>query len=109
MIQITPHMRIFLLVEPADFRKGIDGFARVCNSILKEDPFSGHLFVFRNKSGNSIKILIYDGKQFEVLSTKLGKDQYLWVQILATFFFLWVLKPGSALNVLLSVLPREPQ
>jgi len=51
MIQITPHMRIFLAVDPADFRKGIDGFARVCKSVLKEDPFSGHVFVFRNRSG----------------------------------------------------------
>ena len=49
MIQITPHMRILLAVEPVDFRKGIDGLAGVCKNILDEDPFAGYLFIFANK------------------------------------------------------------
>jgi len=40
MIQVTPQMRILLAVEPADFRKGIDGLAAVCRQVLKKDPFS---------------------------------------------------------------------
>lgn len=48
MIQVTPHMRVLVAVEPADFRKGIDGLARVCREVLRKDPFSGLLFVFRN-------------------------------------------------------------
>ncbi len=39
MIQITPHMRILLAIEPADFRKGIDGLAGVCKRVLEADPF----------------------------------------------------------------------
>ena len=38
MIQITPQMRIFLAIEPADFRKGIDGLAQVCRQVLEQDP-----------------------------------------------------------------------
>ncbi len=57
MIQITPHMKIFLAVEPVDFRKGIDGMAALCRTVLKADPFSGYLFVFLNRSKTSIKIL----------------------------------------------------
>jgi len=49
MIQITPHMRIFLATEPVDFRKGIDGLVSVCRKVLNEDPFSGGMFIFRNK------------------------------------------------------------
>ena len=60
MISVSPHMRILLLKEPVDFRKGIDGLARICRKILSEDPFSGHMFLFRNKRGTSIKILVYD-------------------------------------------------
>ena len=41
MIQITPHMRIFVAVEPADFRAGIDALAAVCRKRLQADPFSG--------------------------------------------------------------------
>ena len=45
MIQIAPQMRIMQAVTPADFRKGIDGLAAVCRKILKQDPFSGYIFV----------------------------------------------------------------
>ena len=39
MIQVTPQMRILLAVQPADFRKGIDGLAQVCRQVLQKDPF----------------------------------------------------------------------
>ena len=60
MIQVTPQMEIWMAVEAVDFRRGIDGLARVCREVLKADPFSGHLFVFRNKRGTSIKVISYD-------------------------------------------------
>jgi len=46
MIQVTPQMRILLAVEPADFRKGIDGLAAVCQQVLKKDPFFRLCFHF---------------------------------------------------------------
>jgi transposase len=60
MIQVSTQLRILVAVEPADFRCGIDGLARVCKEHLKENPFSGALYVFRNRRGTSIKILAYD-------------------------------------------------
>lgn len=60
MIQLTPHMRILVAVEPADFRKGIDGLAKVCREQLRKDPFKGILFVFRNRRATAIKIIVYD-------------------------------------------------
>ena len=62
MIQITPQMRIVVAVDAVDFRRGIDGLARLCKEVIKADPFSGWLFVFRSRSGKSIKILVYDGQ-----------------------------------------------
>jgi len=56
MIQLTPQMRILVAVEPADFRKGIDGLARVCKDVLQHDPFSGWVFVFRNRRAKAIKM-----------------------------------------------------
>ena len=41
MIQVTPQMEIWMAVEAVDFRRGIDGLARVCREVLKADPFSG--------------------------------------------------------------------
>jgi transposase len=49
VIQVTPQMRILVAVDPVDFRKGIDGLARVCRERLAEDPFRGTLFLFRNR------------------------------------------------------------
>ena len=60
MIQIAPQMKILLAVEPVDFRKGIDGLARICKTVIKSDPFSGYLFVFLNRGKTSMKILSYD-------------------------------------------------
>jgi len=68
MIQVTPQMRIRVAVEPADFRKGIDGLASLCRGALCSDPFSGCVFVFCNKSRKAIKILVYDGQGFLVMS-----------------------------------------
>jgi len=41
MIQITPQMRVVVAVEPVDFRKGIDGLARLCQEVLQHDPLRG--------------------------------------------------------------------
>jgi transposase len=76
MIQITPQMRILLAVEPQDFRKGIDGLCRVCREALKADPFSGTLFVFRNKRATSIKALCYDGQGFWHCQKRLSQGRF---------------------------------
>ena len=55
MIQITPQMRVMVAIEPADFRKGIDGLAQVCKDVLRHDPFSGWVFVFRNRPATALK------------------------------------------------------
>ena len=73
MIQLTPQMRILVAVEPADFRCGIDGLARLCRSRLGEDPFSGAVFVFRNRKGTAIKSLVYDGQGYWLLYKRLSK------------------------------------
>jgi len=71
MIQVTPHMRVLVAVEPADFRKGIDGLARVC-------PFSGLLFVFRNRRSTAIKVLCYDGQGFWLCQKRMSKSRFRW-------------------------------
>lgn len=78
MIQITPQMRIVLMIEPADFRKGIDSLCGVCRRVLREDPFSGHVFVFRNRSKTAIKMLVYDGQGFWLFQKRLSKGKFQW-------------------------------
>ena len=78
MIQVTPQMRIRVAVEPADFRKGIDGLASLCRGALSSDPFSGCVFVFCNKSRKAIKILVYDGQGFWLCQKRLSKGRFPW-------------------------------
>lgn len=78
MIQVTPQMRILVAVAPADFRKGIDGLARVCREELRKDPFSGCVFVFRNRSAKAIKILIYDGQGFWLCQKRMSRGRFRW-------------------------------
>jgi len=70
MISVTPQMRVLVAVEPADFRCGIDGLARRCREALAGDPFSGALFVFRNRNRKAIKIQLVD----KVVEQALGGD-----------------------------------
>jgi transposase len=76
MIQITPQMRILVAVEPVDFRRGIDGMARLCREALASDPFSGTAYVFRSKSGKAIKILVYDGQGFWLCHKRLSQGRF---------------------------------
>ena len=69
-------MKILLAVEPVDFRRGIDGLKRLCESVLKADPFSGGLFVFRNRKGTSIKILSYDSQGFYLFYKRLSAGRF---------------------------------
>lgn len=76
MIQITPQMRILVGVEPVDFRRGIDGLARACREVLGADPFSGGLFVFRNRRGTAVKILVYDTQGFWLCHKRLSRGRF---------------------------------
>jgi len=78
MIQLTPHMRILVAVEPADFRKGIDGLARVCKEQLRHDPFKGIVFVFRNRRATAVKVLVYDGQGFWLCQKRLSQGRFGW-------------------------------
>jgi transposase len=78
MIQITPQMRILVAVEAQDFRKGIDGLARVCREVLAADPFDGALFVFRNRRGTAIKCLVYDSQGFWLAQKRLSRGRFRW-------------------------------
>ena len=78
MIQVTPQMAIYAYSEPVDFRKGIDTLAALCRQELKQDPFSGNLFVFCGRSRKALKILVYDGQGFWLCLKRLSKGRLGW-------------------------------
>lgn len=78
MIQITPHMRILVAVQPVDFRKGIDGLAQLCRQRLQTDPMAGAVFVFCNRRRQGLKILCYDGQGFWLCQKRLSAGRFKW-------------------------------
>jgi transposase len=78
VIQITPQMRVLVCIEPADFRRGIDGLAQVCRAALGEDPFGGAVFVFRNRQRTAVKLLVYDGQGFWLCHKRLSNARFRW-------------------------------
>ena len=78
MLQITPHMKILVAVAPADFRRGIDGLARLCRESLQQDPFAGVVFVFRNRRATALKLLVYDGQGFWLCHKRLSRGRFPW-------------------------------
>ena len=64
MIQLTPQSRIFVATAPVDFRKGIDGLCAVCRLALGDNPLEGAIYVFRNRTGTALKLLLYDGQGY---------------------------------------------
>ena len=76
MIQITPQMRVLVAIEPVDFRRGIDGLAQLCRSILTSDPMDGTLFIFRSRAAKAIKLLVYDGQGFWLCQKRLSSGRF---------------------------------
>ena len=78
MLQITPQMKILVAVEPVDFRRGIDGLARLCQDTLRHDPFVGAVFVFRNRKATALKVLMYDGQGFWLCHKRMSQGRFPW-------------------------------
>lgn len=76
MIQLTPQMKVKVHVDAVDFRKGIDGLCGVCREALQQDPFSGTMFLFRNRESTSVKILIYDEQGFWLCQKRLSQGRF---------------------------------
>lgn len=60
MLSLPAPVRIFVCLEPADMRRSFDGLAAMAEQVVEQDPLSGHLFVFRNRRGDRVKILWWD-------------------------------------------------
>jgi hypothetical protein len=66
MLSIPGRVKIFLAVEPADMRQGFDRLAARVSQTLQADPLSGHLFVFRNRRADRLKLLYWDGDGYAI-------------------------------------------
>jgi transposase len=76
MLTLLPGGRILLAVEPVDGRKGIDSLSGVVRAVLRGDPTSGDLFVFKNRRGDKLKILAWMGDGFALYLRRLERGTF---------------------------------
>ncbi len=78
MFNVDAHTRVYISATPLDFRKQIDGLALAVQETLELDPFSSHLFVFRNRQTDKLKLLYWHHNGFILLYKRLEKNTFHW-------------------------------
>jgi transposase len=80
MIGLPPGSRIWLAAGVTDMRRGMDGLASLVQTALKEDVFAGHLFVFRGRRGDLVKLLWWSGDGMNLYAKRLERGHFVWPQ-----------------------------
>lgn len=78
MLTISPAVRIYLATGATDMRRSIDGLSALVRDRFALDPLSGHLFLFRNRRGDRLKVLAWDRSGFWVLYKRLEQGTFAW-------------------------------
>jgi len=78
MLTLNPHTKVYVASEGLDFRKQIDGLSIYVQDVLDLNPLSTHLFVFRNRNRDKIKILYWDSNGFCLFYKRLSKGRFVW-------------------------------
>lgn len=81
MILPPSGVRVLIATRPVDFRRGADGLAATVEQVLRQDPFSGTVFVFRSKRADRIKILVWDGSGLVLIWKRLTDGKFRWPPI----------------------------
>ena len=78
MIALPTGTQIWIAAGVTDLRRGFTGLSGIVQTVLKEKPFSGHVFVFRGRRGDLIKMLWFDGDGLCLFAKRLEKGRFVW-------------------------------
>jgi transposase len=76
VLTLPASVRIYVAAEAVDLRRGFDGLAAATRSLIRQDPLSGHLFVFLNRRKNRIKLLVWDRTGYLLLYKRLERGTF---------------------------------
>ena len=80
MITLATGIRIWIVAGITDLRRGFTGLSAQSQMALEQDPFSGHVFIFRGKRGDLIKLLWWDGDGLCLFAKRLEHGRFIWPQ-----------------------------
>jgi transposase len=80
MIGAPANTRVWIVAGHTDMRKGFDGLAAMVQTALAANPFCGHVFVFRGRRGDILKVLWFDGQGLMLMSKRLERGRFVWPQ-----------------------------
>ena len=80
MIGLPSGTRVWIAAGHTDMRKGFNGLAALVQSALADNPYSGHVFVFRGRRGDILKVLWFDGQGLLLLAKRLERGRFIWPQ-----------------------------
>jgi transposase len=78
VLSVSPATRVFVALNPVDMRLSFNGLYALAQSVLGQDPLTGHLFVFTNRLKNRIKIIYWDGSGLWVCAKRLEGGTFGW-------------------------------
>jgi transposase len=78
IMNLKPGTQVYLFCSAIDLRKGFNGLAALVSNVLRNDPYSGHLFVFRGKRGDYFKCLYWDGTGLCLFAKRLEEGKFAW-------------------------------
>ena len=80
MIGLPSGTRVWIAAGHTDMRNGFNGLAALVQSALTDNPYSGHVFVFRGRRGDILKVLWFDGQGLLLLAKRLERGRFVWPQ-----------------------------
>jgi transposase len=107
VLSLGPATKVYLLSGSTDMRLGFEGLAALASGLLREDPLTGHLFVFCNKHRTRLKVLFWDGSGLWVCAKRLEKGGFHWPQPVAHGASRKVLLTQAELTLLLAGIDLE--
>lgn len=106
MIALPAGTRVWIAAGVTDMRKGMDGLAALAQTVLAQNPFSGHVFVFRGRRGDLVKLVWFDGDGMCLFAKRLERGRFVWPQATSGS----VLLSAAQLSMLLEGIDwRRPQ
>jgi transposase len=78
MIQLGSRTKIYVSLAPVDFRAGFKGLSAIVKKVIGHDPLSGHVFIFRNRRGDGVKMICFDGYACWTFNVKFAEGKLAW-------------------------------